>query len=216
MVAGASLEPFVKQSARQPAFVAPQDSRRCPPPDAGAGAGLFVLPFREEGAGRLKDASQSLEWRPSGTPHSAFDPSPPALRLAPAMRGNTGTGLRRTTSRRPVVVPVGRSVGADRDGTIRKRSRRRGLPALPVNAPVDTDPRRRAAEGIVMEVLGARISFHPAQPGLRMSRQAHGIASARANLIFPETAIMVACKSGPPRSIRRSLVWRGNQKERSP
>ena len=56
---------------------------------------------------------KNKNWRFESAPHGCFDASPPALRLL-AARERLLAGLWRALSRRPVLVPVGRSVGIDR------------------------------------------------------------------------------------------------------
>src|SRR4051812_27022771 len=90
----------------------------------------LVGPRMTRDAGRREStASQKQNVALPERPARLYRPSPPALRLPG--HGAFQTGLRRTTSRRPVVVPVGRSVGVDRVRTSRKTHPAADRPPFP-------------------------------------------------------------------------------------
>ena len=64
------------------------------------------------------------------------------------------TGLRRTTSRRPVLVPVGRSVGIDRVGLAPKANPPRTARPSHASSGSYTDPQVKSGGGMIQEVLG--------------------------------------------------------------
>ena len=115
------------------------------------------LAAKAKGCGALRRAPplDKRTWRSSERP--ARLASTPFLQLS-TCRGTKAfrTGLRRTTSRRPVLVPVGRSVGVDRVGTSSENSSCRGPPALPVKLPVDTDPLVKSGEAECTERIWRR------------------------------------------------------------
>jgi hypothetical protein len=122
-----------------------------------------LVSLASEGCGALKEhrVSKQKKWRYPSAPRGSYLASPPALHLLVRSQ-RLQTGLGRTTSRRPVLVPVGRSVGVDRVRRARKKLTCRGPPALPVKLPVDTDPRVKSGEGSVSEVFGAGIDLFAA------------------------------------------------------
>ena len=74
---------------------------------------IVLAEARVRGAPESTASRDRRTWRCQSAPRGSYLASPPALRLLVRSR-RFQTGLGRTTSRRPVLVPVGRSVWIDR------------------------------------------------------------------------------------------------------